>query len=154
MKKELLHFGAKLRTKKLHAWQIGVLLSCYNLSLIFAIILLALVSVQSTMWVYLLLLSPVLFTAFWVWFAQQILHFYSHMSTHDAVLTAKIGAFPFLGVFLISVIGLAVAAYLPDVPEWWATMSYYGVLFGGGSIALELTVVVFALRHRISIRRV
>lgn len=149
MKNIVLHIGQQLRTKKLHAGHIGLMLACYNLGMICAIIVLGLVTLNSGMWVYLLLLTPVLFTAFWIWFAQQILSFYSHMSIHDAVIIAKIGILPFLGVFVSAAIGLAVASYMPDVPSWWTAASYYGVLFGGGSIGLGLTVVVFGLRHRL-----
>lgn len=144
----MLHFGSGLRRRKLHAWQIGVLLACYNLGLIVALVVLCLVSLNTNLWVSLLLLSPFGLSAFWLWFSQMMLRFYPHLTIHDSVVVAKIGAFPFMAVFLGGLIGLTVAVYGTDIPDWWIASSYYAVVFGGGSLATELAVVVFGLRHK------
>jgi hypothetical protein len=152
LSKRLQHFGSDFRHKRLHAWQIGGLLAIYNLALIFVLLVLSLVSINSGLWAYFLLMAPFGFGAFWLWFSQVMLRYYTHLRIHDAVVIAKVGALPFMAVFLGGVLGLTAAAYGSEIPDWWTIGAYYTTLFGVGSIALELSMVVFGLRHKLPIR--
>lgn len=154
MEHSISHVGEQLRHHSLHSWQLGVLLACYNLTLVIGVLLLVLVSLNTILWAYLLVVSPFLFTGFWLWFTQQILRYYKHVSIHDALMVAKVGSLPLVAVFLCTSIALGVApSYAADTPQWWMTAAYYGTLFGFGSTVLELTVIVFGLRHRLHTRR-
>jgi hypothetical protein len=147
-------YGERLRKKQLDAWQIGGLLAVYNLTITFALVVLSVVTMTALpIWALAMLVSPVLFVAFWIWFTQSILAFYHRVAVADALLIAKIGVAPFFAIFLFSSLGFAVLDGAAIDP-FWRLVSYYGMLFGTGSLLVGLPVVLFGLRHRIRITRI
>jgi hypothetical protein len=152
MKTSAKHFGEKLRHHALQSWQLGALLACYNLGILIAMLLLILVSLNTVLWVYVLLASPVFLTLFWFWFSQEVLRYYKHISIHDALMIAKVGSLPLVVFFLCAAVALGVVPNGENLPQWWITAVYYGTLFGFSAIMLEFTVVVFSLRHPFHLR--
>lgn len=151
----LLTLGHKLRDQKLHAAHIGLLFAGYNVFIMLAFLLLAVVSLPLVpIGVYLLLISPIFFTAFWIWLTQQILLYYHPISIHDSLMIAKLSIFPFLLLFIISTVMFELLLYTPTEFSEWIFMPYYGILWSVGSIFLGLTVVTFGLRHRIRVTTV
>ncbi len=151
---QVLKFGDRLRSKKLDAWHIGMLLAGYNSGITLALFLLSMVTVSVfSLWVYILLGAPILFVIFWFWFTQNILHFYKKMPVYDALMIAKIGAMPFVVTLIFSAIGFSYGLSEVGTTDWKVVL-YYIMVFSVGSIFMELTVVVFGLRHRIRIIKV
>ncbi|MBI2411311.1 MAG: hypothetical protein HYV32_05460 [Candidatus Kerfeldbacteria bacterium] len=148
-------FGHKLREQRLHAHHIGLLFAVYNAFIIFSFCILAIVSLPLVpIGMYILLVSPIFFTGFWLWLTQQIVFYYHPVSIHDALVIAKFSIFPFLLVFIISAVLFEFIFYTPTGFNEWIFLPYYGMLWSVGSIFLGLTVVTFGLRHRIRITSV
>lgn len=127
-------------------WQLGLTLAWDNLGLIGALGLLAIVSNAAfPLWAYLLIVAPAVFTLFWLWWTQTVLN-KRRLSLHDAFLIAKASTLPFVAIVIISAIGY-VFALSAVTPSWLWAAAYYGMIFGVESFLLNITVVVFGLRH-------
>lgn len=151
----ILAFRKQLQSKQLHAWQIGMVLSVYNTVIVLAFSVLAVVTFTVIpVWWYVLVVSPIFFSVFWLWFSQQILHHYHRMLWDQAFIIAKAAMLPFLVVFVGCLVMMAIL--LMDNGSLSATVSgiltYYGMLWSACSLFLGLSVLVFGLTHRIYIR--
>lgn len=140
---------------KIDAWRIGGLFAYYNSAIVLAFVLLIVVTASYLpLWVYIIIIAPVLFSAFWFWFSQQVLKTHSHLSLHDALVITKISIVPFVVIFIICLFSAYLSFYASTDLNWLKIFSYYGVLMGSSSVFLGMTVIFFSLRHRIRITNI
>ncbi len=152
-KKEEKKRTSSKKTHKFDAWHVGGVFAYYNFALIVALLLLAVVTVQFLpVWVYIIIVAPIAFTVFWLWFSQRILHAYRTVSLHDALVITKLSVVPFAVLFLIGILGSYATFYSIETSLWLKGLYYYCSMIGASSVFLGFAVVFFGLRHRITVK--
>lgn len=147
-----IHIGHPFHRKELDSIHLGFLLAAENALILFAMVILSILSAPYlTSWTFLLLVSPFTFVVLWAWFTQSALHEYKTCTIHDALFIAKISVLP----FMIFMLGCAIASLAvlvsPNGPGWLVIALYNGAIGSLGLILLGLTFVSFGMRHRIRI---
>lgn len=145
--------GHPFHRKKFDPLHIAFILAAENSIVIFALIILSILSWPYVgLWMYLLLLSPFLFAVLWIWFTQSVLHVYKKITFHESLLIAKLSVFPFMIAMVASILIILLlvlnssTAYILQMILFTISLSCLGSILAG------LTVVLFGLRHRLRIR--